>query len=226
MKDDSVPRDSTDADSGFILWVYPFDEENVPVDPVFLEAAQKIGQHFLFYRARELQDESLAREFAEKAVQKTSLAHRTNPVRKPVAYIFQAFRHLVDAHLRRLGRLVPLDGRALSKRLDRRTEIGIEERLTWNEAFDSLEEYERAALVGVRVGLRVSDMAQDFGIRPNTLSKRISRARKKARDKMEAKNRLDGNSTKAAISGPDERKSVGRAEHGGDFPVHGGERAA
>ena len=31
MEADSVPRDSKDSDPGFILWVYPFDEDNEPV---------------------------------------------------------------------------------------------------------------------------------------------------------------------------------------------------
>jgi len=36
------------------------DERNLPVDPVFVEAANHVGVNFFLYRARELNDDSLA----------------------------------------------------------------------------------------------------------------------------------------------------------------------
>jgi hypothetical protein len=69
-----------------ILWISPVDEYNAPVDPRFLEAANLIGLGFLLYRAAELNDESRARELAEKAVHQASRARTSRPIEDPVAY--------------------------------------------------------------------------------------------------------------------------------------------
>ena len=86
-----------------ILWISPVDEHDVPVDPVFLQAAGQIGLDFLLYRAAELNDESRAMELAEKAVHQASRARKARPVEDPVAYLFRAFRRLVDVVRRTSG---------------------------------------------------------------------------------------------------------------------------
>src|SRR5579863_10052247 len=72
----------------------------------------------------------------------------------------------------------------------------------------------------VNLGTSLPDLANTLGIRPNTLSQRISRLRKGMQKT------LDWNRTKAPISGPNGKPNARRRGPGRAVPLHGGDRAA
>jgi DNA-directed RNA polymerase specialized sigma24 family protein len=205
---------------GVALWVNPVDDENQPVDPVFINAATARGESFIAYRARELQDESLAKELLEKAVHSASRARRGKPVRDPLAYVFRIFKRLVDDEIAKSRRFIPLNEEVLYRRADGEQPVELEEALRWRETFESLDDTTRGLLRKLFWGFRVGEISERLGIKRNTLSKRISRVRK------ELKNRLDGNSAKAPISEPDDKGNAGQIHPGRNLPTDGSKRAA
>ena len=207
--------------SGLFLWVSPIDDDNTPVDPVFLDAAYHIGGDFLFYRARELNDDGLAMELAEKAVHRASRARKTQPVREPRAYLFRTFTNLVDEQIRRSRRFQPLTEEIIHHVAERggaRPEQDFEREVDWKEILESLDETIRSVLERLRRGYTIQEIARDMGIRPNTLSQRVHRARK------ELRNTLDRERGKARTSKDDAAREPGRPPSRRDLPSHGGNR--
>jgi hypothetical protein len=84
-----------------VLWISPVDDEKIPADPVFLDAAQRIGIDFFLYRARELNDPSRTSELIERAVHCASRAQKKQPVRDPAGYLWCTFTRLVERELSR-----------------------------------------------------------------------------------------------------------------------------
>ena len=205
---------------GISLWVNPVDDENKPADPVFMEAVLQHGEAFISYRARELQDESLARQLIERAVHAASRARNGNSVRDPLAYVFRTFMHLVDAEIKRSTRFVSLNETLLYARADGQLEIDLEEDYAWQETLESLDPAIRRLLLKILWGNRIAEIAQEIGIRPNTLSKQISRHRR------EIKNTLDGNRTRARLLEPDGQGNVGSNQPEGASSSRGSKRAA
>src|SRR5205085_1425284 len=78
-----LPHHSS-SDPRFMLWVSPVDAQGIPADPMFLEAADRIGSDFLSYRPRDFNDPSRALEFAERAVYLASRAKKKRPVEDAV----------------------------------------------------------------------------------------------------------------------------------------------
>ena len=200
------------------LWVNPVDENQTPVDPVFLDAAYRIGGDFLFYRARELNDDGLALELAEKAVHRASRARKTQPVREPRAYLFRTFANLVDEQIRRYRRFLPLTEQVIQHVAERTgsREQDFEHEVDWRRILDSLDETTRWVLERLRRGHTVQEIAREMGIRPNTLSQRIHRARK------ELRNTLDHARGKARTSKGDVQRKAGRTPPRRNLPPHGG----
>jgi RNA polymerase sigma factor (sigma-70 family) len=209
-------------DPRLVLWVSPVDDQDIPVDPVFLAAAERIGTDFFFYRARELNDGSRALELAERAVHKASRARKPRPVEDPVAYLFRTFTNMVDAELERSRRFLSLsDGvmRAAGRR--ERTEVQQEMDLSveWREVLDSVDEAMQFVLWRLYWGFSVKEIAAEIGVTPNTLSQRLSRTRKQLKKKLDPK----------AIPGPLSRvngtRRPPRTYAGRDLPANGAKRA-
>jgi len=205
--------------AGLFLWVSPFDEDQTPVDPVFLDAAYRIGGDFLFYRARELNDDGLALELAEKAVHRASRARKTEPVREPRAYLFRTFTNLVDEQIRRGRRFLPLTEQVIqhvAERTGPAPEQDFAYEVDWKRILESLDETTRWVLERLRRGYTIQEIAGAMGIRPNTLSQRIHRARK------ELRNTLDHARGKARTSRGDVPRKAGRTPARRNSPPHGG----
>ena len=203
------------------LWVSPVDDDNQPIDPVFLEAARSIGGDFLFYRARELNDDGLAVELAEKAVHRASRARKNEPVREPRAYLFRTFTNLVDEQIRRGRRFLPLTEEIIhhvSERRGSKAEQELEREVDWKKILGSLDQTTRWVLERLRWGFTIQEIAREMGIRPNTLSQRVRRARQQLR------NTLDRERGKARPSKGDAPRETGRPPSRRDLPPHRGNR--
>ena len=168
-------------DPKLFLWVSPVDEKNQPADPVFIEAAYRIGGGFLFYRARELNDDGRAIELVERAVHLASRARKSRPVAEPQAYLFRTFTNLVDAEIARHRRIVPLTDDLLHEVAGRAApsmEYEIDRNTDWKRILESLDPTVRMVYERLRQGLTVREIALELGIKPNTLVQRVHRARK------------------------------------------------
>lgn len=207
------------AHSRLSLWVSPVDEDQIPVDPVFLEAAYRIGGDFLVYRSRELNDDGLALELAEKAVHRASRALKTQPVREPRAYLFRTFTNLVDEQIRRCRRFLPLTEQVIqhiAERTGPSAEQEFEHEVDWKRILESLDETTRWVLERLRRGYTIQEIARAMGIRPNTLSQRIHRARK------ELRKTLDHARGKARTSKGEVERKAGRTPPRRNLPPDGG----
>lgn len=173
-----------------VLWISPFDEHQAPIDPVFLEAAADIGTDFFLYRAAALQDDSRALELAERAVHCASRARKLRPIEDPVAYLFRIFTRLVDQELARSRRFVPLPEELLgaidfNKSGNRPPDL--DRLILWREVLESLDDTMQWVLRRLRSGFSIHEIADDLGVSPNTLSKRLSRVRRELRERLDRK---------------------------------------
>ena len=201
------------SDARLALWISPVDERNLPVDPVFIQAANHVGVNFFLYRARELNDESLALELAEKAVHRASRAKKCGPLRDAAAYLARTFSNLVDYELERARRFTDLSEgvmRALGRNKARGNEF--EQSVESRELVDSLDEEMQFVVWRLYWGFSVGEIAKELGITPNTLSKRLSRLRRFLRDTLDHGGQIGGTSK---VSG---RQTVPRTRPRGDLP--------
>ena len=214
------------SDPRFVLWVSPVDAQGIPADPMFLQAAERIGGDFINYRARDINDPSQVLEFAERAVYLASRAKKRRPVEDAVAYLFRTFTNLVDREIERTRRFVSLDDdllRAIGRRSAKEPEAEIEKAITWREALDSLDPTMRWVLWRLYWGFSVNEIAAQLGISPNTLSQRISRTRKHL--KKHLKKILDQSPSVEArsVDAPQSRRGVNSrgADPGRGLPFAG-----
>jgi len=206
--------------SPLVLWFSPVDEYGERVDPIYLEAGYQIGDLFFYYRQHALGDESLAMQLAEQAVHRASRAKKGKPVENPVAYVYETFKHLVDHEIKRARKLLPLTERRMQEGRREPPADWMERGLACEELYRGLSEENQALLWDMNFGTSLPDLANTLGIRPNTLSQRMSRLRK------EIQNTLDWNRTKAPISGPDGKPNARRRGPGRIVSLHGDDRAA
>src|SRR5579871_3947343 len=167
---------------GIALWVRPVDDDNLPVDPLFIEAAIGRGERFIAYRARDLGDEGLARDLFEKAVHSASRVRHGKPVDDPVAYVFRIFKRLVDDEIAKSRKFIPLNEQVLYQRADGEEPVELDEIVGWRETIESLDESAQRLLRKLFWGFRVGEISKRLGIKRNTLSKRISRVRKEIKN--------------------------------------------
>jgi len=198
------------------------DDQAIPVDPVFLAAAERIGADFFCYRARELNDDSRAMELAERAVHKASRARKSRPVEDPVAYLLRTFTNLVDAELERSRRFLSLSDdvmRAVGRRELSEVQQEMDRSMEWREVLDSVDETMQFVLWRLYWGFSVKEIADEIGITPNTLSQRLSRTRK------QLKKTLDPKVISDPLSKGNGKRRVPRTHAGRDLPANGAERA-
>ena len=170
------------------LWISPIDERNSPVDPVFLQAADRVGVDFFLYRARRLNDESLALQLAEKAVHRASRAKRCGPVRDAAAYLARTFANLVDHELERAQRFTDLSEgvmRAVGRNTVHGNRADLDKAIERDELLGSLDETMQFVVWRLYWGFSVAEIADQLGITPNTLSKRLSRLRRSLRSTLD-----------------------------------------
>jgi RNA polymerase sigma factor (sigma-70 family) len=204
-----------------VLGVNPVDDQAIPVDPVFLAAAERIGADFFCYRARELNDGSRALELAERAVHKASRARKSRPVEDPVAYLFRTFTNPVDAELERSRRFLSLSDdvmRAVGRRELTEAQQEMDRSVEWREVLDSVDETMQFVLWRLYWGFSVREIADEIGITPNTLSQRLSRTRK------QLKKALDPKVISDPLSRGNGKRRVPRTHAGRDLPANGAER--
>ncbi|MCE5306098.1 MAG: hypothetical protein LLG20_00495 [Acidobacteriales bacterium] len=209
-------------DPRLVLWVSPVDDQATPVDPAFLQAAERIGGDFFLYRARELNDGSRALELAEKAVHKASRARKSRPVEDPVAYLFRTFTNMVDAELERSRRFRSLSDdvmRAVGRRDRTGSQREVDRSLEWQEVLDSVDETMQFVLWQLYWGFSIKEIADEIGVTPNTLSQRLSRMRK------QLKKTLDPTAIPDRLSKVNGTRKVPRTHPGRDLPADGADRA-
>ena len=210
-------------DPRLVLWVSPVDDQAIPVDPAFLEAAERIGGDFFLYRARELNDGSRALELAERAVHKASRARKSRQVEDHVAYLFRTFTNMVDAELERSRRFLSLSDdvvRAVGRRDRTRPQQEIDRSLEWREVLDSVDSDMRLVLWRLYWGFSIKEIAEEFGVTPNTLSQRLSRMRKRQKITLDPAARSD------RLSKVNGTRRAPRTHHGRDLPANGADRAS
>jgi DNA-directed RNA polymerase specialized sigma24 family protein len=210
----SLPRANL-PHPGIMLWISPVDELGAAVDPAFLDASERIGVDFFTYRAREVGDESRAMALAERAVHRASRARKTRPVEDPVAYLFRTFTNLVDEELDRERRFVPLTEELLHWEGRRRmgdTETEVARSIEWREVLDSVSVEMQFVLWRLYWGFSVNEIAAELKITPNTLSQRLSRARKLL------KKTLDRKRPEGTTSEVNETRRDPRAQRRGGLP--------
>lgn len=208
------------SDPRFLLWVSPVDSQGIPADPMFLKAAEAIGSDFIHYRSRDVNDPSRSLEFAERAVYLASQAKKKRPVEDAVRYLFRTFTNLVDQEIERTRRFVPLDDDLLHAIGRRRAgEAEMEKAITWREALDTLDPTMQWVLWRLYWGFSVNDIADQLGIPPNTLSQRLSRARKHLKKILDRRALVQARSVDASKSckGVNSR----RVDSGRDLPSAG-----
>jgi RNA polymerase sigma factor (sigma-70 family) len=208
-----------------LLWVAPIDSQGFPADPLFLQAAERIGDDFVGYRASDLADPSRALELAERAVYLASRAQKKRPVEDAVAYLFRTFTNLVDREIDRGRRFVSLDDdllRTIGRRQAGEPEAEIEKSIRWREALESVDPEMRKVLWWLYWGFTVNEIAAALGISPNTLSQRISRTRKHLKKILDRTPSVEARSTNATQSrkglssrGADARRGLPSAGAGG-----------
>ncbi|HEV2201414.1 MAG TPA: sigma-70 family RNA polymerase sigma factor [Bryobacteraceae bacterium] len=199
------------SDPRLLLWVSPVDAQGIPADPMFLEAAERIGSDFTKYRARDINDPSRALEFAERAVYLASRAKKRRPIEDAVAYLFRTFTNLMDREIERTRRFVSLDDdllRAIGRRSATEPEAEMEKAITWREALDSLDPTMRWVLWRLYWGFSVNEIAAQLGISPNTLSQRISRTRKHLRKHLKKTLDRDPSVEARSVDAPQSRRGV------------------
>jgi DNA-directed RNA polymerase specialized sigma24 family protein len=209
-------------DPRLVLWVSPVDDQAAPVDPVFLEAAERIGRDFFLYRARELNDGSRALELAERAVHKASRARKSRPVEDPVAYLFRTFTNMVDAELERSRRFLSLSDdvmRAVGRRDRTGPQREIDRSLEWREVLHSVDPDMQFVLWRLYWGFSIKEIAGEVGVTPNALSQRLSRMRKQLKKPLDPR---AGTSPLSKVNGT--RRSP-RTHPGRDLPADGANRA-
>jgi len=211
------------SDPRFLLWVSPVDSQGLAADPIFLQAAERIGSDFVSYRSRDVNDPSRSLEFAERAVYLASRAKKKRPVVDAVAYLFRTFTNLVDQEIERNRRFVSLDDdllHAIGRRRAGEPEAEMEKAITWREALDTLDPTMRWVLWRLYWGFSVNEIADQLGISPNTLSQRLRRTRKHLRKHL--KKVLDQNPSVEArsVDAPQSIQGVspGRDDSGRSFP--------
>lgn len=204
-------------DSRLVLWVSPVDTQGAAVDPVFLDAAHSIGIKSFLYRARNLNDASRTLELVEQAVHKASHAHKLRSVEKPAAYLLRTFANLVKAELDTAGRFLALsDGVAQLSAHQRTSEVQqkLDRLVERREVLDSVDATMRNVLWRLFWGFTITEIANALGIAPSTLSKRLSRTRKRL------KKALDPDCPRGRPSRVNET-SRARTHAGGDLPANG-----
>ncbi len=201
------------CDSGprLLLWVSPVDDRGCAVDPAFLRAAEDIGGDFFLYRAREINDPSRAMELAERAVHLASRAKKKRPVQDAVAYLFRTFTNLVDEEIGRARRFLSLTDEllhAIGRRRAAESMAEFDRNIVWREVLDSVDETMRWVLWRLYWGFTVNEIAQELGISPNTLSKRLSRLRKHLKKILDRKGHA-GRRSRINETGPSARTDPG-----------------
>jgi DNA-directed RNA polymerase specialized sigma24 family protein len=181
-----------------VLWISPVDDEKIPADPVFLDAAQRIGIDFFLYRARELNDPSRTSELIERAVHCASRAQKKQPVRDPAGYLWCTFTRLVERELSRARRFEPLTEEtvySVNPSSFENPQAELDRSLEWQETLDQVDPEMRWVLWQMVWGYSVKEIAERLGVKPATLYKRLSRARKELQKK-----RIDSNPSSAGRS--------------------------
>jgi len=187
MTDLPLPHASSPASN---LWISPVDERGGAVDPVFLEAAERIGGDFFLYRAREMNDPSRALELAERAVHCASRAKKKRPVEDVVAYLFRTFTNLVDQELERARRFLSLSDEllhAIGRRRPQDAQAQLDRNIAWHEVLDSVDEELRWVLWRLYWGFSIDEIAAELDVAPNTLSQRLSRLRRRLKQALDQK---------------------------------------
>jgi DNA-directed RNA polymerase specialized sigma24 family protein len=222
MADDPEPSSRKDAAGSepAPLWIAPFDRDGHIVDPSLIEAAQQIKDAFFRYRRTLLRDEAVILDLIEKAVHRASRSRNGRALDNPVPYLFRIFMHLANAEIRKECLLVPLKDRVLYRRADCDVPPDLDEALDRRMAIEKLTPRMYRLLMARSMDVSIRQIAEAGGVKPNTIYKRISRT-KKARKKL-----LDGNSTKAPLSGPDDKGHDGSKKPAGSTSSSGSERAA
>lgn len=198
-----LPHARNTIDPRFLLWVSPVDDRGCPVDPVFIQAAERIGGDFLRYRCREINDSSRAMELAERAVHRASRAKKKRPVEDPVAYLFRTFTNLVDEEIERGKRFLSLSDEvlhAIGRRHATEEAAQVETAIFWRETLDCVDETMRWVLWRLYWGFSVNEIAEELRIPPNTLSKRLSRARKCLKKTLDRERGIESKSVDAKQS--------------------------
>lgn len=174
--------------SRLALWVSPVGRDGEPVDPVFLDAAHRVGVHYFLHRARRLNDPSRTIELVERAVHTASRACRTHSVSNPTAYLLRTFASILKAELEIASRFSAIsDGgepRPVRK-LTSEAEESICRLIQRREILDLMDPAMQDVFWRLFWGFTITEIADRLGISPNTLSKRIGRTRarlKKALD--------------------------------------------
>jgi RNA polymerase sigma factor (sigma-70 family) len=205
------------SDPTLLLWVSPVDSQGIEADPMFLQAAERIGGDFLKYRSHDVNDPSRSLEFAERAVHLASRAKKKRPVEDAVRYLFRTFTNLVDQELERSRRFVSLDDNllhAIGRRQVSEEEAEMAEAITWREALDTLDLTMKWVFWMLYWGYSVNEIAEQLGISPNTLSQRIRRARKhlkKILDRGDAQEAISSDVAKSNRPAGSRRADPGRS---------------
>jgi DNA-directed RNA polymerase specialized sigma24 family protein len=205
-----IPLLPNRPDPHAFLWISPVDDENVPVDPVFLDAAYQIGIDFFLYRARELNDPARIPELVERAVHSASRARKRQPVRDPLGYLWCTFTRLVEHELSRARRFEPLiEQAAVGCSRSSNPETELQQSLEWREILDQVDPTMRWVLWQLLWGYSIKEIAGRLGVKPDTLSKRLSRTREQLQRKLQKK-RIDPQPPSAGRSRGNGEKGKGR----------------
>jgi hypothetical protein len=185
----SSPGRTVAAGARYALWISDKDENGVPVDPRFIEAAYALEHSFFNYRQRELGCESVTATLIQSAVNAASRAAHSKPVDNPGAYLMTAFMRKVDKYLAQSAIEVAVADEFIEDLTARSRDLSawtkrLEDFILLGEVKSYMDAWTRSVCNMRAAGYSFEELARDLGEPTNRVMVRYWRGLKRAADKV------------------------------------------
>jgi len=185
----SSPGRSSAAGVRYALWISDKDENGVPIDPQFIEAAYALEHSFFNYRQRELGCESMTATLIQSAVNAASRAAHSKPVDNPTAYLMTVFTRKVDKYLAQSAIEVPVGDEFIEDLTARSRDLSawtkkLEDFILFGEVKSCMDDWTRSVCNMRAAGYSFEEVARDLGEPTNRVMVRYWRGLKRTADNL------------------------------------------
>lgn len=185
----SSPGRSVAAGVRYALWISDKDENGVPIDPQFIEAAYALEHSFFSYRQRELGCESVTATLIQSAVNAASRAAHSKPVDNPTAYLMTVFTRKVDRYLAHSGVEVAVEDEFIEDLSARTRDYNawtkrLENHILLGEVKSYMDAWTRSVCNMRAAGYSFEEVARDLREPTNRVMVRYWRGLKRAADSV------------------------------------------